>query len=159
MDTSTGSRSTTPHTTPVSSLRYPRTALYRWAPKVRAAPLHTGNGASPPRRSLNVCSSAGKAELPDPKVLTERFFRRETFRPDPQGSNLMFVFMAQHFTHQFFKTDFKAEGGFTKALGHGVRRHVQPQPSLRYHQAINSVYLLGTRRWPLMCLTLTLLTN
>ncbi|KAM8885748.1 prostaglandin G/H synthase 1 isoform 1-T1 [Spinachia spinachia] len=62
----------------------------------------------------------GRAELPDPKVLTERFFRRETFRPDPQGSNLMFAFMAQHFTHQFFKTNFKVQGGFTKALGHGV---------------------------------------
>ncbi|XP_068461073.1 prostaglandin G/H synthase 1 [Clinocottus analis] len=62
----------------------------------------------------------GKPELPDPKVLTERFFRRTSFRPDPQGANLMFAFMAQHFTHQFFKTDHKIKGGFTKALGHGV---------------------------------------
>uniref|UniRef100_A0AAQ4QG69 Prostaglandin G/H synthase 1 n=1 Tax=Gasterosteus aculeatus aculeatus TaxID=481459 RepID=A0AAQ4QG69_GASAC len=77
----------------------------------------------------------GKAELPDPKVLTERFFRRETFRPDPQGSNLMFVFMAQHFTHQFFKTDFKAEGGFTKALGHGVdASNIYGDNLVRQHQ-------------------------
>ncbi|XP_033474605.2 prostaglandin G/H synthase 1 [Epinephelus lanceolatus] len=62
----------------------------------------------------------GKPELPDPKVLAERFFRRKTFRPDPQGTNVMFAFMAQHFTHQFFKTNQKAQGGFTKALGHGV---------------------------------------
>nr|ACO34913.1 cyclooxygenase-1a [Myoxocephalus octodecemspinosus] len=62
----------------------------------------------------------GRPDLPDPKVLTERFFRRKTFRPDPQGANLMFAFMAQHFTHQFFKTDHELQGGFTKALGHGV---------------------------------------
>ncbi|KAL7392089.1 hypothetical protein ABVT39_019461 [Epinephelus coioides] len=62
----------------------------------------------------------GKPELPDPKVLAERFFRRKTFRPDPQGTNVMFAFMAQHFTHQFFKTNQKVQGGFTKALGHGV---------------------------------------
>ncbi|XP_029294945.1 prostaglandin G/H synthase 1 [Cottoperca gobio] len=62
----------------------------------------------------------GKPELPDPKVLAERFFKRKRFRPDPQGTNLMFAFMAQHFTHQFFKTNQEVQGGFTKALGHGV---------------------------------------
>lgn len=65
--------------------------------------------------------SAGKSVLPDPKVMAERFFRRQKFRPDPQGTNLMFAFMAQHFTHQFFKTNHDVQGGFTKALGHGVR--------------------------------------
>ena len=34
----------------------------------------------------------------------------------------MFAFFAQHFTHQFFKTSGKMGRGFTKALGHGVRR-------------------------------------
>uniref|UniRef100_A0A8D3E2H2 Prostaglandin G/H synthase 1 n=1 Tax=Scophthalmus maximus TaxID=52904 RepID=A0A8D3E2H2_SCOMX len=62
----------------------------------------------------------GKPVLPDPKVLTERFFKRTKFRPNPQGTNLMFAFMAQHFTHQFFKTDHDVQVGFTKALGHGV---------------------------------------
>ncbi|XP_034728551.1 prostaglandin G/H synthase 1 isoform X1 [Etheostoma cragini] len=62
----------------------------------------------------------GKPDLPDPKVLAERFFKRKKFRPDPQGTNLMFAFMAQHFTHQFFKTNQEVQGGFTKALGHGV---------------------------------------
>ncbi|XP_067472279.1 prostaglandin G/H synthase 1 [Thunnus thynnus] len=62
----------------------------------------------------------GKPDLPDPKVLAERFFKRKKFRPDPQGTNLMFAFMAQHFTHQFFKTKHGAHGGLTKALGHGV---------------------------------------
>uniref|UniRef100_A0A7N8XD60 Prostaglandin G/H synthase 1 n=1 Tax=Mastacembelus armatus TaxID=205130 RepID=A0A7N8XD60_9TELE len=62
----------------------------------------------------------GKPVLPDPKVLAERFFRRTKFRADPQGTNVMFAFMAQHFTHQFFKTNHEVQGGFTKALGHGV---------------------------------------
>ncbi|XP_076586982.1 prostaglandin G/H synthase 1-like [Chaetodon auriga] len=62
----------------------------------------------------------GKAVLPDPKLLAERFFKRTKFRPDPQGTNMMFVFMAHHFTHQFFKTDQKSGSSFTKALGHGV---------------------------------------
>uniref|UniRef100_A0A1A7WJ57 Prostaglandin G/H synthase 1 n=1 Tax=Iconisemion striatum TaxID=60296 RepID=A0A1A7WJ57_9TELE len=58
--------------------------------------------------------------LPDPDVLVERLLKRRTFRPDPQGSNLMFAFFAQHFTHQFFKTYNRMGLGFTKALGHGV---------------------------------------
>ncbi|KAF7663450.1 hypothetical protein LDENG_00210520, partial [Lucifuga dentata] len=62
----------------------------------------------------------GKAVLPDPKEIAERFFKRKTFRPEPQGTNLMFAFMAQHFTHMFFKTDHKAGPIFTKAFGHGV---------------------------------------
>jgi hypothetical protein len=34
---------------------------------------------------------------------------------------MMFAFFAQHFTHQFFKTDQKQGPAFTKGLGHGVR--------------------------------------
>ncbi|XP_062372795.1 prostaglandin G/H synthase 1 isoform X2 [Sardina pilchardus] len=62
----------------------------------------------------------GKTELPDPKMLVERFMLRDHFKPDPQGSNLMFAFFAQHFTHQFFKTHNRMGLAFTKALGHGV---------------------------------------
>ncbi|KAL4617393.1 prostaglandin G/H synthase 1-like [Arapaima gigas] len=62
----------------------------------------------------------GKATLPDPELLVEKFFLRKKFRPDPQGSNLMFAFFAQHFTHQFFKTHNRKGLEFTKALGHGV---------------------------------------
>uniref|UniRef100_A0A3B3BU84 Prostaglandin G/H synthase 1 n=1 Tax=Oryzias melastigma TaxID=30732 RepID=A0A3B3BU84_ORYME len=62
----------------------------------------------------------GRAELPDPEVVVERLLKRRTFRPDPQGSNLMFAFFAQHFTHQFFKTYNRMGVGFTKALSHGV---------------------------------------
>lgn len=76
--------------------------------------------ARTPHLQLVFLPSAGKSVLPDPKVLTERFFKREKFRPDPQGTNVMFSFMAQHFTHQFFKTNHETKGGFTKAVGHGV---------------------------------------
>lgn len=65
-------------------------------------------------------SSPGKEELPDPELLVERLLKRRTFRPDPQGTNLMFAFFAQHFTHQFFKTYNRMGLGFTKALDHGV---------------------------------------
>lgn len=63
---------------------------------------------------------AGKKELPDSKLIVEKFLLRKKFIPDPQGTNVMFTFFAQHFTHQFFKTDHKKGPGFTKALGHGV---------------------------------------
>uniref|UniRef100_A0A8C5HYZ0 Prostaglandin G/H synthase 2 n=1 Tax=Gouania willdenowi TaxID=441366 RepID=A0A8C5HYZ0_GOUWI len=47
-------------------------------------------------------------------------FNTEQFIPDPQGTSLMFAFFAQHFTHQFFKSDLKRGPAFTQALGHGV---------------------------------------
>ncbi|XP_053329726.1 prostaglandin G/H synthase 1 [Spea bombifrons] len=62
----------------------------------------------------------GKIELPDANFIVETFLKRERFIPDPQGSNLMFAFFAQHFTHQFFKTYGRMGRGFTKGLGHGV---------------------------------------
>ncbi|XP_017739735.1 PREDICTED: prostaglandin G/H synthase 1 isoform X2 [Rhinopithecus bieti] len=62
----------------------------------------------------------GKKQLPDAQLLARRFLLRRKFIPDPQGTNLMFAFFAQHFTHQFFKTSGKMGPGFTKALGHGV---------------------------------------
>lgn len=102
----------------------------------------------------HVSFSTGKSVLPDPKVLAERFFKRKKFRPDPQGTNLMFAFMAQHFTHQFFKTDHQAQAGFTKALGHGVR-HEQQSATTRTKSLLNnktygSFIICGL--W--MCLTL-----
>ncbi|XP_056384025.1 prostaglandin G/H synthase 2 [Hyla sarda] len=62
----------------------------------------------------------GNKELPSVKEVVEKFILRREFIPDPQGSNIMFAFFAQHFTHQFFKTDVKKGAAFTKALGHGV---------------------------------------
>lgn len=69
--------------------------------------------------SLSV-SPTGKKELPDSKLIVEKFLLRRKFIPDPQGTNVMFTFFAQHFTHQFFKTDHKRGPAFTRALGHGV---------------------------------------
>ncbi|KAM3839509.1 prostaglandin G/H synthase 2 [Vipera latastei] len=62
----------------------------------------------------------GKKQLPDSKVIVEKFLLRRKFIPDPQGTNVMFTFFAQHFTHQYFKTDTQKGPGFTKGLGHGV---------------------------------------
>uniref|UniRef100_A0A3Q0QYS6 Prostaglandin G/H synthase 1 n=1 Tax=Amphilophus citrinellus TaxID=61819 RepID=A0A3Q0QYS6_AMPCI len=77
----------------------------------------------------------GKPVLPDVKELVERFFKRQKFRPDPQGTNLMFAFMAQHFTHQFFKTNREVQGGFTKGLGHGVdASNIYGEDLVRQHQ-------------------------
>lgn len=67
---------------------------------------------------------SGKAGLPDPELLVERLLKRRTFRPDPQGTNLMFAFFAQHFTHQFFKTYNRMGLGYTKAIAHGVSAFV-----------------------------------
>ncbi|XP_053863762.1 prostaglandin G/H synthase 1 [Malaclemys terrapin pileata] len=64
--------------------------------------------------------TSGKKQLPDSQQLAERFLLRQQFLGDPRGTNLMFAFFAQHFTHQFFKTSGKMGHGFTKALGHGV---------------------------------------
>ena len=56
---------------------------------------------------------AGKKELPDVDLLAEKFFQRRQFVPEPHGTNVFFAFYAQHFSHQFFRTD-KAKGpGFT----------------------------------------------
>lgn len=62
----------------------------------------------------------GKLQLPNATLLVETFLKRETFIPDPQNTNLMFAFFAQHFTHQFFKTYGRMGRGFTKGFGHGV---------------------------------------
>ncbi|KAG9351117.1 hypothetical protein JZ751_025007 [Albula glossodonta] len=63
---------------------------------------------------------AGKKTLPDVKLVVEKFLLRKKFIPDPQGTSLMFAFFAQHFTHQFFKSDMKRGPAFTRSLAHGV---------------------------------------
>uniref|UniRef100_UPI00358FAD54 prostaglandin G/H synthase 1-like n=1 Tax=Myxine glutinosa TaxID=7769 RepID=UPI00358FAD54 len=62
----------------------------------------------------------GPKRLPDASLLAERLLLRRKFIPNPRGSNMLFAFFAQHFTHQFFHTDMQRGPGFTKALGHGV---------------------------------------
>ncbi|NXP38354.1 PGH1 synthase, partial [Leiothrix lutea] len=77
----------------------------------------------------------GKLQLPDPQLLAERFLLRHKFEADPRGTNMMFAFFAQHFTHQFFKTSGKMGRGFTKALGHGVDLgHLYGDNLQRQHQ-------------------------
>ncbi|BFZ06017.1 hypothetical protein BsWGS_09056 [Bradybaena similaris] len=61
----------------------------------------------------------GKAKLPDIDKLIKTFFTRTKLRPEPMGSSLLMAYFAQHFTHMFFKTDFKKGPGFTWS-GHGV---------------------------------------
>ncbi|KAJ8339046.1 hypothetical protein SKAU_G00358320 [Synaphobranchus kaupii] len=62
----------------------------------------------------------GKRELPDPDELVNKLLLRRKFRPEPRRTNLMFAFFAQHFTHQFFKTNHRIGPAFTLAVGHGV---------------------------------------
>lgn len=54
----------------------------------------------------------GPAKLPDVDYMIERFFKRREFKPEPHGTNVFFAFYAQHFTHQFFRTDLKNGPGF-----------------------------------------------
>jgi hypothetical protein len=61
----------------------------------------------------------GRRQPPPTQSLVD-LFRRRKFKPDPLRSNCLFAFYAQHFTHQFFKTDSKRGPGFTRAWGHGV---------------------------------------
>uniref|UniRef100_A0A8C2IMD0 Prostaglandin G/H synthase 2 n=1 Tax=Cyprinus carpio TaxID=7962 RepID=A0A8C2IMD0_CYPCA len=78
---------------------------------------------------------AGKKELPDVKLLAEKLLIRRKFIPDPQRTSLMFAFFAQHFTHQFFKTDMKKGPAFTSNLNHGVDLgHIYGQDLERQHK-------------------------
>ena len=65
------------------------------------------------------CHFSGKKELPDAQLVVEKLMLRKTFTPERLGTNALFTFFAQHFTHQFFKTDFKRGPGFQWG-GHGV---------------------------------------
>ncbi|XP_021045042.1 prostaglandin G/H synthase 2-like, partial [Mus pahari] len=77
----------------------------------------------------------GNKELPDSKEVLEKVLLRREFIPDPQGSNMMLAFFAQHFTHQFFKTDQKRGPGFTRGLGHGVDlNHIYGETLERQHK-------------------------
>ncbi|XP_043941254.1 prostaglandin G/H synthase 2 [Protopterus annectens] len=77
----------------------------------------------------------GKKELPDAKMIAEKFLLRRKFIPDPQGTSLMFTFFAQHFTHQFFKTDHHRGPEFTRGLGHGVDlSHIYGETLDRQHK-------------------------
>ncbi|PVD22404.1 hypothetical protein C0Q70_18215 [Pomacea canaliculata] len=72
-----------------------------------------------PRECPTPMGVKGPKELPDIDLLIKKFFTRKKFLPDPIGSNVLFTFFAQHFTHMFFKTDFKG-GPDAQWGGHGV---------------------------------------
>lgn len=57
--------------------------------------------------------TTGPKVLPDAHMLVEKFFRRKQFIPEPHGTNVLFASYAQHFTHQFFKTNYTRGPGFT----------------------------------------------
>ena len=61
----------------------------------------------------------GKTELPNPKEMAEMLFKRKVFVPDPMNTSALFAFFAQHFTHQFFKTDLNKGPGYTWGQ-HGI---------------------------------------
>jgi len=54
----------------------------------------------------------GPKELPDVDDLIERFFVRREFKVNPHGTNVFFAFYAQHFSHQFFRTEREKGPGF-----------------------------------------------
>ena len=55
----------------------------------------------------------GKKNPPTPEELAEKFLKRREFIPDHMNTSLLFMFFAQHFTHQFFKTEYKKSAGLT----------------------------------------------
>ena len=56
---------------------------------------------------------SGKDKLPDTNEVMDKLFKRKKFIPDELGTSVLLAFMAQHFTHQFFKTNFTAGAGYT----------------------------------------------
>jgi len=68
---------------------------------------------SVPERCPTPMGVVGHAALPDLDVLVERLFKRREFKADGHGTNLLFAFYAQHFSHQFFRTDRSRGPGFT----------------------------------------------
>ncbi|XP_078685368.1 prostaglandin G/H synthase 2-like [Branchiostoma floridae x Branchiostoma belcheri] len=78
--------------------------------------------------------TAGRKELPSPEYIAQTFLARREFIPDKRRTNVLFNFMAQHFTHQFFKTDFKKGAGRTWG-DHGVDlSHIYGESVERQHQ-------------------------
>uniref|UniRef100_A0A2P2I465 prostaglandin-endoperoxide synthase n=1 Tax=Hirondellea gigas TaxID=1518452 RepID=A0A2P2I465_9CRUS len=67
---------------------------------------------------------AGPKQLPDVDELIKRVFLRRKFIPDPHDTNLLFQYYAQHFTHQFFRTNYTKGPQFTKGLGGVDSSHV-----------------------------------
>uniref|UniRef100_H2Y627 prostaglandin-endoperoxide synthase n=1 Tax=Ciona savignyi TaxID=51511 RepID=H2Y627_CIOSA len=76
--------------------------------------------------------------LPDIEVLSKLIFQRNNFEPCPMRTNVFFAFFAQHFTHQFFKTDPKKGipfqwGDHSVDLSHIYGDTLAREHSLRMH--------------------------
>ena len=66
----------------------------------------------------------GKKEFPDAEMMVKKFFtRNDKFIPEPTGTNVLFGYFAQFFTHQFFKTDFQKGPDFQWG-NHGVINNI-----------------------------------
>ncbi len=52
--------------------------------------------------------------------MLEKFFKRREFSPCPENTSVLFAFFAQHFTHQFFKTDYYEKSAAHTWGHHGV---------------------------------------
>lgn len=90
-----------------------------------------------PKHCPTPMGTAGKKQLPDVDKLIETLFTRQEFLPEPHNSNLLFAYYAQHFTHQFFRTNSKAGPGFTLGsegvdLSHIYGNDVKTQQLLRH---------------------------
>ncbi|XP_047475523.1 prostaglandin G/H synthase 2-like [Penaeus chinensis] len=59
----------------------------------------------------------GPKEYPDADELIKKVFLRREFIPEPHETNVLFQYYAQHFTHQFFRTDYKKGPHLTKGTG------------------------------------------
>lgn len=70
-------------------------------------------------RLMQLICSLGKKKLPPAEDIVKAFFIRKEFIPEPLGTNALFPFFAQHFSHMFFKTDLKKGPQFQWG-GHGV---------------------------------------
>nr|XP_039274077.1 prostaglandin G/H synthase 2-like [Styela clava] len=81
----------------------------------------------------------GKKELPNPELLAKKFLLRRKFLPCPRNTNVLFPFFAQHFNHQYFKTDFSKGIPFQWGSHYVDISHIygdtdQRQHALRSHQ-------------------------
>ena len=75
----------------------------------------------------------GKKEPPSAEELAEKFLKRREFITDHTNTSLLFIFFAQHFTHEFFKTEYGSPGftwgrhgvDVSHIYGQGVERESQ----------------------------------
>ena len=80
-----------------------------------------------------------KGNPPTPEVLAEKFLKRRVFIPDHTNTSLLFMFFAQHFTHQFFKTEYEKSPGLTRG-----RNGIDVSHIILYGQGVERENILWT---------------